>query len=174
MRKILATLAVLFALSATCFAATPTDVCDFDAKTFCRNYNHLINFMGMTQRAAIDEGQILERSNQNGDFVIMPLKNFGDGSGTVIGLVIDQQGYIWEVNLHNENPKTEDEMATAIAIALFTIGLEKDDCDALLDELNRSGTADMYFPSIGRYLAVDASTLSSNGVGRFEISAHAD
>lgn len=174
MRKILLTLAILFALTSSCFAAA-TDVCDFDLKTFCRNYNHLINFAEMPQSAAIDENQIFERENSSGGFAVLPLKNVVNGNGTVIGVVLDQQGYIWKINLGNRYEKDSDDMATAIAITLFTIGLEKDECDALLDELKSSRVADMYFPSIDRCLTVDARDLDdAAGVGEVEISAHAD
>jgi hypothetical protein len=172
MKKFLMTLAILVAMVSNCFAAHNVDVCDFDSDTFFRNYNHLVRFKGYSNSVAIDESMITSQSNQYSETVIMPLKNFSDGEGAVIGLVIDQQGYIWEFNLQNYREGLSDDMTAAFEIALYTIGLEPDEMYDVVTEMENTGYVNKYFPGIGKYLEIDGDALKNRGVGRIEILAH--
>lgn len=176
MKKVLTavTLTIFLAVNSICFAANDVDVCDFDSNTFVKNYNHLVKFRSHSNSVAINTSLVMNQSSRYSEAVVMPLKNFNDGVGVVIGLVIDQQGYIWEINIQNNSKILFDDMMTAFELALYTAGLEQDEVYGIIAELENTGSANQYIPSIERYLAIGGDALHNDGIGRIEISAYTD
>jgi hypothetical protein len=175
MKKFLLTLAVIIAMASTCFAANSTDVCDFESKVFIKNYNQVLKVRNYQKSIAINKKFVTSQINQEGiETIIMPLKNFNDGEGIVIALVIDQQGYIWEVNLHNDSLILYDDLAAAFEVALYTIGLEQDEIYEIEQELVEKGSVEKYIPIIDRYLTINDDAFKNGGIGSVEISAYVD
>lgn len=172
MKKILLTVAMLIVMASTCFAANGTDVCDFESKVFIKNYNQVLKARKYQKSIEIDKKLVKSRVNQGIETVIMPLKNFVDDSGIIIALVIDQQGYIWEVNLHNDRLILYDDLAAAFELALYTIGLEQADIYAIENELLEKGSVDKYISKIDRHLVINDDAFKNSGIGKIEISAH--
>lgn len=176
MKKVLTAMLFTFflAVNSICFAANDVDVCNFDSDTFLKNYNHLVRFRGHSNSVAIDTNLVMNQSSRYSEAVVMPLKNFSDGVGVVIGLVIDQQGYIWEINIQNNSKILFDDMMTAFELSLYTAGLEQDEVFGIIAEIENTGSANQYIPSIGKYLAIGGDALQNDGIGRIEISAYTD
>lgn len=174
MKKILLTVAMLIAMASTCFAALSTNVCDFEAGTFVQNYNSLVKLSGLSKKTAINEELIFTKVNAGVENIILPLKNFKNGEGTVIALVIDQQGYIWEIDLQNSKKKTSEEMANAFAATLAVVGLEQDEITDIAIELDKNGVVEKFIPSINRTLKIESDAFKNDGVGRIEIFAYTD
>lgn len=174
MKKILMTMAMLIAMASNCFAAMSTNVCDFGSGTFVQNYNSLLKLADLSKKTAINEELIFTRINEGVENIILPLKNFKNGEGTVIALVIDQQGYIWEIDLQNSQKKTSDEMAEAFALTLAIVGLEQDEITDIAIELDKNGAVEKFIPLINRTLKIESDAFQNDGVGRIEIFAYAD
>ncbi len=172
MKNFIAAFLLFFVVNATCHAENIVNVCDFDSRGFCETYNRWLNLAGLSEKAAIDKSRIVTRPHADYDEIFLPLQNFKNGNGTAIELVADKDGNIFGISLQNSKKSTSDDMATALAITLILIGLNNDELEDLLDDLQLNNAADKFIPSIGKFLKVEGDAFANNGVGDIKIMAH--
>lgn len=175
MRKIFMALAVFFAVSSTCFAAKPVNVCDFNADVFCKIYNRIVSFAEMPANLAIDEKNISTHSLQNGGIVLMPLKNFDGQSGTAISLSTDASGNISRIYIQSDSTKDEQDLIAAFTLTLVTAGLNRSDVDLVFknqENFESTKTLDAFVPNINRCLKITLNPAEKDKIDRIEITAH--
>lgn len=199
MKKFLMTLALVVILTSTCFAAQSVNVCDFTLKVFAENYNHILVTKDWSKDLEVDDTVVLHHEPEkkhsifkftgipeneppvspstldrsHGDqTVAIPLKNFSDGKGNIIELVLNHKATISAINLKNNVENRLDEMEKSLQLTLFSIGLTQNEISSIVNELKNSGSVEKFLSSIDKTLKIEGDALKNNGVGEIKIEAY--
>ncbi len=184
MRKIFTALAVFLAVSSTCFAANPVNVCDFNADVFCKIYNRIVNLVVPKEASTIDESRITEHLLQNRKMIFIPLNSFDGARGNFIEIVTDEKDFISRISIVSRMKSTKskdttsdpaEEFAVAFAATLITVGLDKTEIDAIIGDfksMDLNGSADKFCTSINRYVKIESNAMESSRTVSIEITAH--